>query len=92
MIVRIHLTPTLALRNRTQKKFEADRGPARAINGSDLESRERLNALLRSLTRGHDEGEVVEAVMFEPDLDALYEVLDIITRPPDLIPVELPPA
>jgi hypothetical protein len=90
--VRIHLTPSLALRAVPPRRLESAGRPAQAINDADLESRERFDELLRDMTRTSDNGSTVNAVMLEPDEHKLYEVLHIVGRPPDPIVVTIPDA
>jgi hypothetical protein len=80
----------MLLRDRAEGELRSADRPVRPINSSDLETPERFFSLLRLMTRAQDEGEVVDAVILDGDLDALYELLRIQGRPPDPILVSLP--
>jgi hypothetical protein len=67
-----------------------DRRGARPFNPEDAASMSALHKFLASVTRSAPDGAVVEAVGFEPDVDALLDLLEIEGPPPDVIAIKLP--
>jgi hypothetical protein len=88
-IVRVSLRTVPLVRSSRVDPLERDR-PTRAINPEDVASLGALHAFLAAVTRSATPGATVDVVGFEPDVDALLDLLEIEGPVPEVISVPLP--
>lgn len=87
-VVRVSLRGLPLVRSGAGNRLGDHRG-ARPFNRDDVASMSALHKFLTSVTRSAPDGAVVEVVGFEPDVDALLDLLDIEGPPPEVITVKL---
>jgi hypothetical protein len=68
-----------------------DRDSARSLGPGDVASLSALHTFLATATRTAADGATVEIVGFEPDVDALLDLLGVEGPVPEAIRVALPP-
>jgi hypothetical protein len=88
-VVRVSLRALPLVRSGTGEGPE-ERRSARPLFREHVASMSALHSFLAAVTRSAANGETVEVVGFEPDVDTLLDLLDVQGRIPDVIPVTLP--
>lgn len=87
-MVRVSLRALPLVRGESDELSE--RSDARPLLRADVASKATLHAFLSRVTRGSAHGATVEVVGFEPDVDDLLDLLEVVAPIPNVIPVTLP--
>lgn len=89
-VVRVSLRGLPLVRSRSRSRLEETQ-QVRHLNREDITSLSALHQFLTTVTRAAEDGTTVDVVAFDPDVDALLDLLEVEGPTAAVIMVTLPP-